>query len=347
MRRRRRFFTGLCVSTAIETTPTGVRIRTRAQPWTSLRGQTFELQFKPLHIWEEEQAADISRRSRRLQRFLRPLEIQILAESQQEADLAALYLYAAHSVIDGCVPMSPFAGWDPYTALPLSLKDHFNSQDAARQLDNRTKICPDFEKVAGLAAVLSRDPSLANAAFYFLVSSYIVSLNPMAFHPRWGNESVERGDTPLHRIMEAQAIFSAFQAIEALDLTVKGATPKKKSVENGKWNTEIRADLEQRLGAIGISPTETVLWLRRGTPTDNHRRLESRTTVTDQATWSEGQIQDQLILFVDAINHAGWLRSNVSAHRSVTRRELLSPVDVTNVQHLARMLILNAARYPL
>lgn len=203
----------------------------------------------------------------------------------------------------------------------------------------------DAVNVAGLTVSLARKRRLTDAAFYFLASVFSYSKEPMDLHPRYGMETVERADNPMHRVWEAQGLFAAFRAIEALGLTVIGASGKRPSVGGGVWDTEIRGDLENRLQRAGISSKDTFVWHSRGRLTATQRKLRARTSSTNPAPWSGGNIRDEKIPYVDAINHAQWLRSSAAAHQTKRGLRGLHPIDTVNVQLLARMLVLKAAKF--
>ena len=279
---------------------------------------------------------------RRFRKHFRPPEINILARTQDQADVAALLLYAAHALIENCAP-TRFTGWDPYTAQAVHRR--LSGDGELGQPPFRVQFGAAVD-VAGLAVRIARRRSLTDAAFYFLASVYTVSLDPMNLHPKYGDESIARFHNPMHRVWEAQSLFAAFQAIEALDLTVKGARSDKPSIMNGVWEPDIRSDLENRLQRIGVSPADSMSWLRRGSPTAIQRQLETRTSTSSPAAWSSGRVRDETVLYVDAINRAQWLRSNVAAHRSGRRLRGLHTIDALNVQYVARMLIMHAAAFP-
>jgi hypothetical protein len=182
----------------------------------------------------------------------------------------------------------------------------------------------DAINIGGLAVCLARKRRLTDAAFYFLASVFSFSKEPMDLHPRYGIETMERANNPMHRVWEAQSLFAAFRAIEALTLTVVGASGVKPSVLGKVWNKEIRENLEDRLRRVGIAPGDTFLWHSRGRSTGVQRKLRARTSASSPAPWAGGSIRDAKIPYVDAINHAQWLRSmppikRKSAYRGFTR----------------------------
>ncbi len=303
---------------------------------------SFQLEFRPLIRPIENHPTHAAPLPRRFRVAVQPPEIQILARTQEQADVAALLLYASHSLIDGCLPTN-FTGWDPYVAEPVQTKAR--SSEKTQQTGMRMQFGSAVD-VAGLAVRLARRRPLTDAAFYFLASVYSVSSHPMDLHPRYGDESITKTLNPMHRVWEAQALFAAYQAIEALQLTVIGASSSRPSIRDKTWDPEIRKNLESRLTKIGIAENKKFLWLRRGSPTSLHRQLSLRTSTSNCTSWSQGRIRDENIPYVDAINRAQWLRSNTSAHKSSHRLHKLHPIDALNVQHLARMLIMNSARFP-
>jgi hypothetical protein len=56
--------------------------------------------------------------------------------------------------------------------------------------------------------------------------------------------------------------------------------------------------------------------------------------------WARGPVRDGDTALIDAIAYADWLRDKAAAHAPGDLTEVLSPYDVTNVQYLARWLIL-------
>jgi hypothetical protein len=135
----------------------------------------------------------------------------------------------------------------------------------------------------------------------------------------------------------AAAIVAAYSAIEDLGLEIR-ASREKPSTIGGKWNPAVREELEQRLVATKVSLDDPFPWLIRGPDTRIHRK---RKLVRDvKAQWAAGPVRDTLVPIVDALAEASRLRSKVAAHGAKTETPSISPYDVTNVQHLARRLIM-------
>lgn len=126
-------------------------------------------------------------------------------------------------------------------------------------------------------------------------------------------------------------------------MTPQASANRPSLLPNGSWNPEVRKDLEARLGKIGIGPEDTLYWHARGKPRRLEKKALRRITSSKPARWSSGEVRDANILFVDAINIANYLRSNVTAH--VGDMSGLTAIDVANMQQLARLLLLHAVRF--
>lgn len=335
MAREFRYFTGVCSLSERA-------VAAELPLWRSLTGAGFRLEFRPLRV-----SGPVAKESKRLPRRFRdvhrPPEIQIVARSQSRADIAAQLLYAANALIDGCVP-SHAMGWDPFRAKPAA-GDAADLEGDARGLQVLRVQTPSAVDMAGLAVRLSRQKRLTEAGFFFLASVYLVSVEPMILRSDRAEAALHHLQVPMHRVWEAMSLFAGFQAIEALRLTVIGAGSSRPSVRHGRWDSEIRADLEGRLVKVGISPADRFIWHARGRPSLIHRHLDRRTSDARRAAWSQGSVQDREMPYIDAINRAQWLRSNVAAHQAGHLGKLRL-IDVLNVQHLARVLVMSAARFP-
>ena len=158
----------------------------------------------------------------------------------------------------------------------------------------------------------------------------------MEFHPRYGSTFPVESD-PVDFATIAQAIVTAFSAIEELDLQVK-ASAENPSRHGKKWNPKVLCELETRLQKAGIDFDEPFAWTVRGGRTRIERDFPPLSG--ERASWSQYGIRDRSVSLVDAISYAGLLRSGVSAHRISRRTRSLRGYDVHNVQDLARRLIL-------
>lgn len=322
------FLTGLCAVSRSE-------VEKALQRWGSFRGAGFRLEFHPLHLSSprrEKNLRDMAPPDEFID-ALRPPELWIITTNRERADLTASLLYAAHTLLDGCIPFGEFEGWNPYRAYSIQEAPG----DGTFRFQSSQVTC-----VAALASRLSRRRSFVEAAFNFLSSVYLFSFDPWHFHPRYGIGTLARRGDLMNRVWEVQSLFAAYQVIECLDVVVKGASSDRPSVTNGVWDDGIRSDLESRLARIGVPPGQQVIWTARGNNTLNQKKFFGRTSTSTPVEWNSGHIRDHRVQVIDAINRANWLRSNVTAHRSKGRVERHHPLDTHNVQMLARYLLMSA-----
>lgn len=85
------------------------RVAEELERWDSLNTPSFRIEMRPL-LANRFATMDLEHVPPRLRKHYRLLEIQVLTASQAKADVAALLLYAAHALIDGCIPMGIFLG---------------------------------------------------------------------------------------------------------------------------------------------------------------------------------------------------------------------------------------------
>ena len=175
----------------------------------------------------------------------------------------------------------------------------------------------------------------------YAITSYQFSMELFSVHHRDMDPSylIHHGISrhPADHVMFSHAILSAFVAIEHIGLAVP-AGPGRPSRIGGAWNPAVLADLEGRLRRARVDPSESVVWIVRGSAT----RIERRRPLPPgmATTWAGGHVRDRRIAITDAIAHSDYLRDRVAAHGATELARSLSPRDVVNVQSLARFLLL-------
>jgi hypothetical protein len=139
----------------------------------------------------------------------------------------------------------------------------------------------------------------------------------------------------------AYAIILFYSVIEELGLEIR-ASSKNPSFSNGKWNLKVKEELETRLKKQGININEPFYWNLRSTPAKLERgiRKKNKLKPIKKAEWAKYDVRDSEIPLVDAILLASLLRSRVAAHKFSSFVRLLSIYDVSNVNILARRLLL-------
>jgi len=188
-----------------------------------------------------------------------------------------------------------------------------------------------------IAGKVSRKQRLVYALHKFLLSCQTYSPNLRNLDPSEGYHFALSKFEDDH-VRFAYAIIAAYSVVEELGLEVRVTKEHPQSYVNGQWDAEVKSDLESRLRRSRMALSETVLWHLRATPTRLERMRRPRTG--GKYSWASGPVRDCQMEIVDAIAHAGWLRSRVSSHKLTDRVASLSPYDVANVQHLARRLLL-------
>ena len=275
-------------------------------------------------------------------------ELRIFARSLTQATYVATLLYSARSLLEGLPVERILAGWEPYQAVPLDKREMESLSPDYREAlrAHRTQFCIEtdgFLDAAQITSTLARRRPLRNAALKFLLSGHLIGVHHLDLRPGARDTHAFRSPNPIDWVWFSQSIFAAYGVIEELRLTPRATSSKPSLLPNGSWNPPVRSDLEQRLGKIGITPRDTLYWCARGRPRQLEKKALRRITTSKPARCARGEVQDAEILFIDAINVASYLRSNVTAH--VGDVAGLTAIDVANVQQLARLLLLHAVRF--
>jgi hypothetical protein len=188
-----------------------------------------------------------------------------------------------------------------------------------------------------VAAKASHRKTYQYALFKHLLSHEVFSTSIMDLEPSYWWPTQFVFDSAQHHVRCAYAIIAAYSVLEELALEMR-ASREKPSIIDGKWNPEVKTELESRLLKAGIDLSEAVLWTLRDTPTRVERMRPPRSQ--SKAKWARLKIRDSEVEVVDAIAYASWLRSKVSAHRLRELAGSLSYYEVANVQGLARRVLL-------
>jgi len=151
------------------------------------------------------------------------------------------------------------------------------------------------------------------------------------------------------KIRMGQAIILFYSVVEELGLEIR-ASNKKPSFINGKWNPEVKEELEMRLKKSGIDIDDESYWNLRSTPTKVERNLrkQNKLSLLGKAQWAYGYTRDSKIKVIDAILLTSWMRSCVAAHKLSKSKDLINSIsiyDVNNANCLARRLLLERLGY--
>jgi len=188
-----------------------------------------------------------------------------------------------------------------------------------------------------LAAKASRRRKAVHAISNYNFSVSLFGVFGVDLEP--GSDHLCVSKFPDDHVLFSHAILAAYSSLEDLGLELRASGTKPSRI-GGKWNPDVRNELEDRLRSAGINVEEPILWALRGPK----RRVERARPipVVQTMAWNGGPVRDAEIELAEAIAYADWLRDRVAAHNVKRITASLSPYDVVNVQHLARRLLLES-----
>jgi len=289
-----------------------------------------------------------------VRRQITPFDVVIRAKNWERAQVVAYMIWAAEAVYGGAsmeralglAPMEPpiaVPRHDPeFEELPKQL-----GAETVAQVRGTRRQSGDTEGAIRLAARCGLKRRWQYALLKLFESYKGVSIAWRDTDPReYEPEAFRPSPYTVDHVSFAQAITSAYSAIEELGLTVQPRAVRKGDTrakfDDGSWVSDVLIDLQRRLSGANIAPDEAYYWHRRG-PARLHERGKPL-AVARQAKWSSGAIRDAWVWIPDALDHARWIRNKLTGHRIDERARSLSPYEVLNVQGLARMLLLSATR---
>lgn len=262
-----------------------------------------------------------------------PKEIVICAQSGDRAQYVANMILAAHCLY--CGELSTF------DTMPVFQNRAQTTDEIAEQLmagGGRSLSIYDLPVSCLIAAKVSQQRAFQYAIFKYLLSCRTVPLGPRSLDPSgdWiPGKAVS--ELPEDHVLNAYAIILAYSVLEELSFDIR-ASDKVPSRINGRWNPEVKHNLQERLVKAMINLSDPILWHLRDTPTKIER--ERQPASLKRTEWAYCKVRDVYLDVIEAVAYASWLRSKVSAHRLSRLAESLTIYDVANVQHLARRLLL-------
>ena len=255
-------------------------------------------------------------------------------------------IYACWVVLNGC----DYIGYDLHDLYNLDLIT----------LDEKPNIFPqkmwsDEIYDAGIMATKASFRDSYVYAIQKLCFSYqTYGAAPIDLDPHQGNlptPNLAKPFPPSIRIRIADAIVSAYSAVEELGLDIHASGNDPLKDKRGNWLPEKREEMISRLKQASINVDETFIWDLRG----GRKCIEEKKVFTQRgkkSPWSFGlHVRDEEIELVDAIDRASFLRSQIASHKFSSTKsgkkkliKVLSIYDVANVQFLARRLILESLK---
>jgi len=258
-------------------------------------------------------------------------EVVLCASSWASAQRALDLIHGCHLLLQGDPDI-----FDIHLIAHNTEEPSFMREDERKALLGSTYSTFNYPLACALAAKASRLRKWVYAVAKYKFSLSLYSVHHVDLEP-WKAPHLRTSSFPGDHVMFCHAIISAFSVLEDVGLQLR-ASSKTPSRINGQWNPIVKQDLEDRLLKAGVDLGETILWTVRGLK----RKIEKRRPLPTgaKAPWSAWIVRDSEIDVVDAIAYAEWLRSTVASHGVKDLARVLSPYDVTNVQHLARRLLL-------
>lgn len=263
---------------------------------------------------------------------------QIIAEARSRvvAQKAFELLSTAMTIRDGSNTFS----FDDAVVVPRDrrqLEDlsESNIADASHYIFSRGNVA----FASRFAAALSRRRSLCYAAFKLKLSYDVATTHWMNLHPRYSPKEFGVSKSLSDHVRMASAIMLAYSALEELQLEPRPMDQKPVKSEAG-WDPTALADLQKRLRKAHVDLSQPETWTRRGSQTRIHK--SKRAAAGDKLSWTKGVVRDRSVKVEDALLEASWLRSKCSTHKYQKATQSLSMYDVSNVQMLARRLLLES-----
>lgn len=306
-------------------------------PTPPYKGKYFKIFFKNLRRKTKEKFGLICVDSRPSKHLL--IEARSFTKAKEVTDL----IYACSTLIQG---------WEIFDSNGFKIKE----------IKNDYKILPGIWCCSAsnhsfqLASFMAAKASFRNEYIYsilklfysfFIYSVPTIDLDP--FHSGvLEKPTINKPLPPSEVIRMTTAINLAYSAMEELNFDVSSNARN----QSGNWSSEAEKNkLEKSLKKRKINTKELYIWDLRGKKTFLEKSMPKRKFV--KAKWSKFDIRDEEIDVIDAIANASVLRSQVCAHmftkdRYVSSKEKLKKIktlsvyDVTNIQHLARRLILES-----
>jgi hypothetical protein len=203
---------------------------------------------------------------------------------------------------------------------------------------------PNIPLACLIAAKVSRRLRFVYALARLQISMEILSVPVIGLDPMHSS-NIPKSAFPEDHIRMATAIVSAYAAVEELGLAIRASNQNPSRI-NGAWNPKVRNELEKQLAGAGVDLAEPFYWALRGKRT----RIEIKRApeITRPARWAiNNVVRDGQVHISDAIAYASFLRSTIAAHSNDDKSYLrvLSVYDVSNVQLLARRLLLESVGF--
>ena len=259
-------------------------------------------------------------------------ELLIEASFRENAECALDLLITSVILLDGDL----FIEGRPLLFHP---SDDFLLPEDRAFAEQQSIYVPRLSRACMLATIASYDPTYVSAmAKYFQAVGVFPPSSIILDAPNIGSRVSSY--LPTEYTQCARSIVFFYGVLEELGLDVR-ATREKPSRVKGKWNLEVKRDLEARLHKRGINTRKKILWRLSS---DSLERIEVPLWFKDQQghAFDVGEVTYIWIDIVDAIALLSWLRSKAAAHATNRLTYRLSLNHVINARFLARKLVVES-----
>lgn len=193
-------------------------------------------------------------------------EIIIYAQSEERAQYIANLILAAHCLYTGDLLTDEERTVFPNRAQTIN--------EIEEQLLRGGHDCIGVSHLpiaCLISAKASQKYAYQYAIFKYLLSFRTIPLGARALDPQ-GDWIPGRAISvlPKEHVFNANAITLGYSVLEELSFDIR-ASRKEPSMIDGKWNPNVKKELEKRLATAGIDLSEHLLWHLRDTPTKIER----------------------------------------------------------------------------
>ncbi|MGH7745481.1 MAG: hypothetical protein ACREQ5_11925, partial [Candidatus Dormibacteria bacterium] len=266
-------------------------------------------------------------------------EVIISARDQATAQRAANAIYNARNLLQGSNLFGMFSS-GPEPVSQVTSRKSFGSpaKPHERPAFNSS---PNIPLACLIAARVSQKLKFVYALARLAISMEIMSVPTIELDPTH-SPNIPKSAFPEDHVRMTIAITSAYSCIEELGLAIR-ANNQNPSRINGAWNPIVKNDLEHRLRQAGVNLADEFYWNLRGKRT--RIELKRQPEITKVARWATSNVvRDGQMRITDALAYASFMRSKIAAHSHDDKGllKVLSVYDVSNIQFLARRLLLES-----
>jgi hypothetical protein len=265
-------------------------------------------------------------------------QLYVEAKTRLAAQRACDLVYACMLILDGSALMDEI----DLIAVPHDRDDLEGLTEFDLSRHSHNVIGHDGVILASrMAATVSKRRPLTYACYKLRLSLSIAFAPIVELDPFYNRKQFAVEKHPLAHVRFATAVTLAYSAIEEMQLEARSLNGVAARKPDGSWDPKAFNDLKGRLTKARINVDDPDVWNRRGSRTRVHNSPQA--PIGPKSSWARGDVRDQTISIYDALAAARWMRSKLTTHRYDKATSSITMYDVSNVQFLARRLLLETA----